>query len=132
MRVFADGDRELVHVPSRDETIGGTLNLIWLFRHDVRHTDLERQVHDGIHEGCGRAGRRVHELVEGVDALHVPHDTEGEICDDVGVALHIVDDRLVEVPNLVLAALLTVVLVSGVVVLISSVTISVTFTRRNA
>jgi len=47
----------------------------------------------------------VHELVEGVDTLHVLHDTEGEVGRDPVSLLHVGNDGAHEVVNLVLAAL---------------------------
>ena len=60
---------------------------------------------------------RSHQLVQSVDTLHVKHEAERRVHDNVRVAFHVIDHRLVESPHLVLTALLAVVLVRSIVVL---------------
>jgi len=47
----------------------------------------------------------IHELVKGVDTLHVLHDTEGEVGGNPGGVVHVSSDGAHEVVDLVLAAL---------------------------
>lgn len=77
---------------------------------------LEREVDDGGSEGSGRA-IMVHKSVQFVNTLHLPHESERRPGDNVGVRFHVVYDGLVELPDLALTALLTVVLVRRVEVL---------------
>ena len=58
-----------------------------------------------------------HHSVKFVDTRHASEETEGEDTNNVVGRLSEVDDLLVELPNLAFTALLTVVLVGGVVVL---------------
>ena len=58
-----------------------------------------------------------HHSVKFIDTRHASEETEGEDTNNVVSRLGEVDDLLVELPNLTFTALLTVVLVGGVVVL---------------
>jgi len=55
----------------------------------------------------GRLPISSHKLVEYVDTLHVMHDTESEVCEDVASAIHPAGDCAHEILNLGLVALST-------------------------
>lgn len=82
------------------------------------HTKLELPgVVDDRRAKSARRSTTGHELIKDIDTLHLSHETEGESGDDLIGVRCVLHNRLVEVPDLTLAALLTVVLIGSVEVL---------------